>query len=467
MNKKIEINNDALQLVSPQKAVQMNILPLRIDKGILHVGAVEPFNKNHLDDIAFYTGLKVVPTPFPLEIIHETLKSVLSSDTVYTGNQPIPKETIVSDSSVIEYVEQIIREAVKLTASDIHFEVYEEFFRIRYRIDGHLCEISNIAPQKSAQVISRIKILANLDISERRRPQDGRIKFQYGTYFVDIRVSCLPTSFGEKIVLRILDKNQLRLDFETLGLDEIQRATLKKYLKYPYGMILVTGPTGSGKSTTLYVALQQLHSIEKNILTIEDPIEYNLPGINQSAVKPDIGYTFAAALRTFLRQDPDVIMIGEIRDKETAEIAIRAALTGHLVLSTLHTNDSISAIIRLIDMGVEPFLVASSVKLILAQRLVRTLCKCKTSIQTPDGETEYKAHGCTECKFTGYKGRTALHEMFEIDEELSELISRNVSLPELRSKTLEKGLRSLKEIGNNKIKLGITTMEEVLRETML
>lgn len=467
MNNKIVITPEALQLIPPQKASQYNILPLRVEDGILYVAATEPFNKNYLNDIAFYTGLKISPTPLPLDVIQEYLKTILSSDDTSSNGHRTAKESFVNDISVIEYVDQIICEAVKNAASDIHFEIYEEFFRIRMRIDGRLTEISNISPQKSAQVVSRIKILANMDIAERRRPQDGRIKYQYNNYFIDIRVSCLPTNYGEKIVLRILDRNQLRLDFETLGLDAGQRDLLQKYLKYPFGMVLVTGPTGSGKTTTLYAALQHIHSVEKNILTIEDPIEYNLPSINQSAVKPDIGYTFAGALRTFLRQDPDIIMVGEIRDRETAEIAIRAALTGHLVLSTLHTNDSVSAIIRLIDMGVEPFLVASSVKLIIAQRLVRTLCKCKKVVASTGTTTIYEPVGCPECKFSGYKGRTALHEFFEIDEEMAELISKNTPLQVLRKKAIEKGFQTLKDVGNNKINSGLTTKDEVLRETML
>ena len=465
MIKNLEISQEAIELISPQKATQMNILPLRVEGGTLLVGATEPFNTAYLNDIAFYTGLKVLPQSMPLEAIQENLKRLLDTDSNQSHAQAKP-DPAISDFSIVESVDQLIREAIKCAASDIHFESFEEYFRVRFRLDGHLTEISTFPPKKSAQIISRIKILANLDISERRRPQDGRITYQYNNYFVDIRVSILPTSYGEKIVLRILDRNQLRLDFPSLGLEVEHQKLFAKYLRYPFGMILVTGPTGSGKSTTLYAALRQIHSVEKNILTIEDPVEYNIPGINQSAAKPEIGYTFANALRTFLRQDPDIIMVGEIRDKETAEIAIRAALTGHLVLSTLHTNDSISAIIRLIDMGVEPFLVASSVKLIIAQRLVRTLCKCKTE-KVEDGKIIYTKTGCPECKFSGYRGRTALHEFFEVDEEISDMISKNASLSQLRSKVYQKGFKTLKDIGLDKIHAGSTTLEEVLRETML
>ena len=312
--------------------------------------------------------------------------------------------------------------------------------------------------------------MAGLDISEKRKPQDGKIKYRNKSYDVDIRVSTLPTSFGEKTVLRILDKSNLELDVEKLGLAKDQLSIVLKNLQRPYGMILVTGPTGSGKSTSLYSFLNSIHRVEKNILTIEDPIEYNIPGINQCNVKPDIGFSFANALRSFLRQDPDIIMVGEIRDKETADIAVRAALTGHLVFSTLHTNDSISAITRLIDMGVDAFLVAASVKLIIAQRLVRKLCSCKSKTQTGSNGTQinsFARNGCFECGMTGYRGRTALFEILEITEDLAELISSEASITEIRNKALENGFVSLRQSGLSKIQSGITTNEEVIRETTL
>ncbi|HEX3072195.1 MAG TPA: GspE/PulE family protein, partial [Ignavibacteriales bacterium] len=322
-------------------------------------------------------------------------------------------------------------------------------------------------------VASRLKIMADLDISEKRRPQDGRIRFPHNNKTVDIRVSTLPTSYGEKIVLRILDKSNIQLELSTLGMSAEQFGIIEQNIKLPYGMILVTGPTGSGKTTTLYAALKHIHSVEKNIMTVEDPIEYNLEGINQSAVRPEIGYDFASALRSFLRQDPDIVMVGEIRDKETAEIAIRASLTGHLVFSTLHTNDSVSAITRLIDMGIEPFLVAASVKMIIAQRLVRKLCACKIKngkdylqnlLKT---ENSYKKNGCAKCGGTGYKGRTALYEVLKINEELTELITSGAPLGQIKAKAKEGGFISLRDIGVEKINSGITDHEEVLRETML
>lgn len=315
--------------------------------------------------------------------------------------------------------------------------------------------------------------MANLDISEKRRPQDGKIRFSHNNNDIDIRVSSLPTSFGEKIVLRILNRSQMQLELSKLGLDNDQLELLQKKIHLPYGMILVTGPTGSGKTTTLYAALQQIHSIEKNILTIEDPIEYNLEGINQSNVKPEIGYDFANALRSFLRQDPDVIMVGEIRDHETAEIAIRSSLTGHLVFSTLHTNDSISAITRLIDMGVEPYLVSSSVKLIIAQRLVRKLCECSAGLNNNISDSLVVSHdgyirnGCAKCSYTGYSGRTAIFEFLAIDEKIADLISQKASSAVIKKTALENGFKSLKESGMEKIKLGLTTYDEVLRETTL
>lgn len=365
----------------------------------------------------------------------------------------------ISSLSNIDFVDQFISNAIKINASDIHFECSENSFRVRYRVDGHLREIHAASAAKSSSVISRLKIMANLDISEKRRPQDGRIRFTNNKKPVDIRVSSLPTNYGEKIVLRILDKSQVELDLTKLGMDNNQLELLQRKIRIPYGMILVTGPTGSGKTTTLYSTLKEINSVEKNILTIEDPIEYDLEGINQSNVKSDIGYDFANALRAFLRQDPDVIMVGEIRDKETAEIAIRASLTGHLVFSTLHTNDSISALTRLIDMGIEPFLVASSVKLIIAQRLVRKLCVCKKNV-------DHK-QDCQICGNTGYKGREALFEMVELTENLTELISRNASHREIKEMALKNGFRTLRESGEEKINLGITTKEEVWRETML
>ncbi|MBL1214640.1 MAG: type II/IV secretion system protein [Ignavibacteriae bacterium] len=371
---------------------------------------------------------------------------------------------VLSECSNIEYVNNIISDAIKCEASDIHFEVYKTGARIRFRIDGFLQEISVLPISKFTPILSRLKIMANLDIAEKRRPQDGRINFEYLGEQIDIRISSLPTSAGEKIVLRILDTSKVQLDINKIGLNDSQLKIFRKNISLPYGMVLVTGPTGSGKTTTLYSALREIHSVEKNILTIEDPIEFNIEGINQSAVKHDIGYDFASALKSFLRQDPNVIMVGEIRDRETAEIAIRASLTGHLVFSTLHTNDSLSAITRLVDMGVDPYLVSSSLRMIVAQRLVRKICTCnKKHIRNNSNEES----GCTICNNTGFRGRTAIFEILEVNEDLACLISRNESNSSLRDAVRKNDFISLRDSGMEKVEAGHTTIEEVLRETML
>ncbi len=379
--------------------------------------------------------------------------------------------------SVVQQVNNIIHKAIDNGISDIHFEPYEDFFRVRYRLDGVLQKVGELRLRQKDAVISRIKIMANLDIAEKRRPQDGRIKFDQKDNSVDLRVSTLPTNFGEKIVLRILDKSNQRLELDVLGFTQKNLESFRRALGYPYGMILVTGPTGSGKTTTLYSALNELNTEEVNITTIEDPIEYNLQGINQMHVRSDIGLDFSQALRAILRQDPNIIMVGEIRDRETAEIAIRAALTGHLVFSTLHTNDAPSAVTRLLDMGIEPFLVASSVRLVIAQRLVRKVClNCKNITETdPDllqelgmeQETTKVGEGCEQCSDTGYQGRTALIELIESSSKLQELINDRSGAAKLKEQAVREGMTTLREKGIQKIKEGITTPSEVLRETRL
>ena len=467
------IPSDAASLISPQKAFECNVLPLKLEERFFHIAVTDKNDLKLISDLSFYTGRKIKATEYPAEIILAKLKEIYPdfNSNKNNGNGKI-KDNFISDYSNVEFVNQIIEGAVKQCASDIHFEVYENIFRIRYRIDGHLREILNSPHSKSPSVISRLKIMADLDISEKRRPQDGKIRYSFKNNIIDIRVSSLPTNNGEKVVLRILDKSQLQLDLRKLGLSNNEYKIISRNIHAPYGMILVTGPTGSGKTTTLYATLEEIQTVEKNILTIEDPIEYNLEGINQSNVKPDIGFDFASALRSFLRQDPDIIMVGEIRDKETAEIAVRSSLTGHLVFSTLHTNDSISAVTRLIDMGIEPFLVASSVRLIIAQRLVRKLCICKIK----DGNSSnnilgvndsFEKKGCEICGFTGYKGRTALFETFEINEEISEMITKNANYSELKRTAIKNGFKTLRDSGIEKINSGITSNEEVLRETTL
>ena len=382
--------------------------------------------------------------------------------------------------SVINQVDQVIHQAVELGASDIHLEPFEKRYVLRYRMDGVLQEMAELQMNQKDAIISRIKIMATLDIAEKRRPQDGRIRIhskQGNHQLIDLRVSSLPTDFGEKIVMRILDKSRQNLNLTALGFEDHTLSEFKKAIYNPYGMILVTGPTGSGKTTTLYAALNELNSPEVNITTIEDPIEYNLDGINQTKVHEDIGLSFSAILRSILRQDPNVIMVGEIRDGETAEIAIRSALTGHLVFSTLHTNDAPSAISRLVDMKVEPFLVASSVRLVMAQRLVRKVCEeCKEPYKPDefmlndlglDPDAEYvQGKGCEVCNGTGYKGRTALIEIMPISEEITSLIVRQANAYELKQVAKQEGMKTLRQTGIEKIKAGITTVEEVFKETM-
>ncbi len=376
--------------------------------------------------------------------------------------------------SVIQKVNQLLFEAVKLNASDIHFETFENVFKIRFRIDGVLQENCTLPYIQKDEFIARIKIISDLNIAEKRRPQDGKFSFKADNRTIDIRVSIIPTLYNEKVVLRILDRESILFDLSSLGFQQEELSLYRKRIYSPSGMILVTGPTGSGKTTTLYSTLNELNTPEVNITTIEDPIEYNLQGINQSHIRPDIDFTFASALRSILRQDPDIIMLGEIRDLETAEIAIRSALTGHLVLSTLHTNNAVSTITRLINMGVEKFLVSSSVKMIIAQRLVRKICEsCKTEytpntsilkeLELPVDKTYSHGSGCDKCNETGYKGRIAVYEMLDITEKISEMILMNASEIEIRKAAVHQGMKTLKEAARNNVLSGITTPEEIMK----
>jgi type IV pilus assembly protein PilB len=395
-------------------------------------------------------------------------------------------EAASEEAPVVRLVNLILTDSIKRAASDIHIEPYEKDFRVRFRIDGVLYEIMQPPMKLRDAITSRIKIMAKLDISEKRLPQDGRIKIkmklQGKNKEMDYRVSVLPTLFGEKIVLRLLDKENLMLDMTRLGFEQESLTKFEKAIFKPYGMVLVTGPTGSGKTNTLYSSISRVNTPETNIMTAEDPVEFNLHGINQVQMKEQIGLNFAAALRSFLRQDPNIILVGEIRDFETAEIAVKAALTGHLVLSTLHTNDAPSTINRLMNMGIEPYLVATSVHLICAQRLVRRLCKdCKEEVSMPpqalidigygadDAKSVklFKGRGCGTCNNTGYKGRVGLYEVMDIGEGLREMILTGASSIELKNKAAEEGMISLRGSGLRKIKAGLTTVEEVVRETVL
>ncbi len=390
------------------------------------------------------------------------------------------------EAPVVRLVNIILTDAIKRGASDIHVEPYEKKYRCRYRIDGILYEVMHPPLRLREAITSRIKIMARLDIAEKRLPQDGRIKIKtkVGDKMkeLDYRVSVLPTIFGEKIVLRLLDKDNLMLDMTKLGFETESLRLFEEAIFKPYGMVLVTGPTGSGKTNTLYSSLSKINKADTNIMTAEDPVEFNLPGINQVQMKESIGLNFAAALRSFLRQDPNIVLVGEIRDFETAEVAIKAALTGHLVLSTLHTNDAPSTINRMMNMGIEPFLVATSVHLVVAQRLVRRICTfCKEPIETPPaaltsmGFTEreartlklFQGRGCEQCGDTGYKGRVGLYEVMQITDEMRELILSGGSSMELRERAIEEGMITLRKSGLQKIRDGVTSIEEVVRETVL
>jgi type IV pilus assembly protein PilB len=394
-------------------------------------------------------------------------------------------EQAAEEAPIVKLVNLILSSSLKRGASDIHIEPYEKEFRVRFRIDGVLYNIMNPPLKLKDAITSRIKIMSKLDISEKRLPQDGRIKIKMKNEGkikdLDFRVSVLPTLYGEKVVLRLLDKDNLMLDMTRLGFESESLKKFQNAILKPYGMVLVTGPTGSGKTNTLYSSIAQLNRVDTNILTAEDPVEFNLPGINQVQMKEQIGLNFAAALRSFLRQDPNIILVGEIRDFETAEIAIKAALTGHLVLSTLHTNDAPSTISRLMNMGIEPFLVATSVHLICAQRLIRRVCKeCKEEVSTPPqtlvdagfSPTEakklvtYRGKGCPTCNGTGYKGRVGLYEVMEINDDLRELVLIGASSLELKKKAIEHGMITLRASGLQKLREGVTTLEEVLRETV-
>jgi type IV pilus assembly protein PilB len=513
-----EVDPSAVSLVPQETAERYAVLPLSRVGSTLTLAMVDPTNVFAIDDIKFMTGLSIEPvvvsettlnsaiakyygTSRELElarVMEDLVAESTSTQNEYgeefgdvevdTTEDEIDLENLermADDAPVVKLVNVILVDALRRGASDIHIEPYEKEFRVRFRMDGILYNIMNPPMKMRDALTSRMKIMARLDIAEKRLPQDGRIKIRVKldgrSRELDFRVSTLPTIFGEKMVLRLLDKENLRLDMTQLGFEAESLAKFKRNIAKPYGMVLVTGPTGSGKTSTLYSALQSLNTPETNIMTAEDPVEFNLTGINQVQMKESIGLNFAAALRSFLRQDPNIILVGEIRDFETAEIGVKAALTGHLVLSTLHTNDAPSTVSRLMNMGIEPFLVATSVNLIQAQRLVRKICKeCKTEMQAPvealidvgfpASEVKevrtFKGAGCGTCNGTGYKGRVGLYEVMEISEELRELILVGASGLELRRKALEEGMLTLRMSGIEKIRQGLTTVEEVVRETV-
>jgi type IV pilus assembly protein PilB len=531
-----QIDAQVLHLIPQEVAQKYSVLPLSRVGASLTLAMVDPTNVFAMDDVKFMTGLNVEPVVVAEASIQQAISkyygtskeielSALGADeVVFEGavtknanggithadlvsldtidfdqdrtedvevvedNEEIDLSTlsrISEDAPVVRLVNVLLVDALRRGASDIHVEPYEKELRIRFRIDGVLYDVMRPPLKMRDALISRVKIMAKLDISEKRLPQDGRIKIKVKvdarSRELDFRVSTLPTLFGEKVVLRLLDKENLMLDMTKLGFEPESLVKFQRNISRPYGMVLVTGPTGSGKTNTLYSALQSLNTVQTNIMTAEDPVEFNLMGINQVQMKEQIGLNFAAALRAFLRQDPNIILVGEIRDFETAEIAIKAALTGHLVLSTLHTNDAPSTISRLMNMGIEPFLVATSVNLIQAQRLIRRVCKdCKRETPMPpealmevgfsaeDAKAlkTYKGKGCSTCNNTGYKGRIGLYEVMEVNDDIRELILIGASSLELRKKAIEDGMITLRESGLHKIRAGLTTLEEVVRETV-
>jgi type II secretion system protein E len=492
--KKVEVPAAALQRISTKVAFQYSIIPIKLEEGTLEIAVSNPFDAGMLSAIQFDARCPVKFALAPKAEIEKTLKKYYgvgaeTLDEMSKEDEPLDlliedKEITEGDqeASVIKFVNQIIWEAFKDRSTDIHFEPAEDELRIRYRIDGILHQ-TPMPPQLKryqASLISRIKVMSGMNIAEKRLPQDGRINVRIRGEEIDIRVSTVPTVYGESVSLRLLTRGKIFLGLEKLGFSPLEESALREIIIKPHGILLVTGPTGSGKSTSLYAFLSTINSITKRIITIEEPVEYELKGINQIAVRSDIGLTFAMGLRHILRQDPNVIMVGEIRDLETAEIAIRAALTGHLVFSTLHTNDAPSAFTRLIDMGIEPFLVASSVEAVLAQRLVRTICKhCKTEVKVeksflrkigfPPDEIDtakfYKGAGCEECRQLGYQGRMGIYELLVLNEAIRPLILSRAAASTIAQKAMELGMRTLRTDGWNKVKAGQTTIEEVLRVT--
>jgi type IV pilus assembly protein PilB len=516
-----EIDPAVVKLVPADTALKYQIVPLSRAGATLTIAMTDPTNVFAMDDLKFMTGYNVEPVvasetavvdaiqkyygkaagngngngavgPTALEVASKALQEMPTVDDavvdVVEEIEEISAEALAQqgeEAPVIKLVNVILLSAIQKGASDIHIEPYEKELRVRYRIDGILYNIMQPPMKFRDAITSRIKIMSRLDIAEKRLPQDGRIKVRFQDHGVmkeiDFRVSCLPTLFGEKIVMRLLDKDKLMLDMTKLGFEQESLTKFESAIMRPWGMVLVTGPTGSGKTNTLYSSISRINTSETNIMTAEDPVEFNLVGVNQVLVRESIGLNFAAALRSFLRQDPNIILVGEIRDFETAEIAVKAALTGHLVLSTLHTNDAPSTVNRLMNMGIEPFLVASSLNLVCAQRLVRRICKnCSEPHPTPppalmnagfnaeDAKTVVpnKGKGCEKCNNTGYKGRVGLYEVMEVTEDLRELILVGASALELRRKAVDEGMITLRGSGLRKVKQGVTTIDEVVRETV-
>jgi type IV pilus assembly protein PilB len=499
----MELAANIVSLIPEEMAIKYGVVPVQKEDRLIHVVIGDPKNVFVVDAIKFLTGCNVRVWMAPESQVRKAVEKYYIHSVSTTGFDNIIQDVEDSDPEVVQestgddgadadynvmeaplvrLVNKVLTDAVKVKASDIHIEAYEKTVRVRYRMDGTLIEQTTLPYKLKGAIISRIKIMALLDIAERRLPQDGRIKLSIGMKKIDLRVSVLPTIYGEKVVMRILDQSNLNLDMSKMGFTEKSLQDFREALNSPFGMILVTGPTGSGKSTTLYSALSSVNTPDTNIMTAEDPVEYNLEGINQVNVNSEIGLTFAAALKSFLRQDPDIIMVGEIRDLETAQIATKAALTGHLVLSTLHTNDAPSTITRLADMGIEPFLVATSVRLVIAQRLVRRICKeCKVETEPTSEELRlldiseaeakglkfFKGAGCTVCQGTGYKGRVAIHQVLPISDAIKKLIVDRATPDEIEKVSIAEGVLTLRMNAVEKLKAGVTTAEEVIKSTKL
>jgi len=486
---------EALRMVPESVARRLELLPLAVlDNNRLFIAMADPLNILAIDEIRMLTGMEVeVGVAIPSEIrrdmdsfysvrgnVDDAIVEIVDMSAAEEMRKDLDAaaEASIDDAPVVKLVNGLLDQAVREAASDLHIEPFEKSSRVRYRVDGNLFDALDFPRNLHPAVISRLKIMANMDISEKRRPQDGRILLKFQERKVDLRVSSLPTVYGEKMVMRVLDQASSAVGLERIGLLEEDRLLLDSIISKPYGMMLVTGPTGSGKSTTLYSVLEKINDPESNLITVEDPVEYMIPGINQVQINEKAGLTFADALRSILRQDPDKIMVGEIRDTETAQLAVRAALTGHLVLSTLHTNDAPSAVIRLNDMGVAPFLISSSVIGVIAQRLVRKLCPaCKEAFEPgpnlcreygiPEGSRIYRAVGCEQCRWSGYKGRTAVFQIMTVNDEIRKLISDQAQARDIEAAATRNGMKTLRDAGLLKVLEGISSMEEVLQETTI
>jgi type IV pilus assembly protein PilB len=494
----VRVSAQALEIVPFELANRYKVIPLEADDSEVELAVFDPLDMDAIDSISHVIKRSIVSRVAPLEeiekAIHQYYEGAHAEEvgSIFSGMEdpdalpsqielPSAEGASEEEAPIIKYVHMVISEALKRRASDIHMEPLEKRFRVRYRIDGVLHEVENPPKRLQPSIVSRIKLMSNVSIAEKRVPQDGRINIKVGAKVIDLRVSTLPTAFGESIVMRILDKESLRLGLPELGFFSDDQAAFERIIALPDGVFLVTGPTGSGKSTTLYSALNYINHPDRKIITVEDPVEYEMAGVNQVQVRREVGMTFSAALRSMLRQAPNIIMVGEIRDKETAEIAINAALTGHMVFSTLHTNDAPSAVSRLIDIGIKPFLVAAAVRAVLAQRLVRRNCpNCRASCEhdekllnslgiRPDQMSDasfMKGKGCLKCNGTGFRGRVGIFEMFNVNEELQSMIYEEASLVALRDKAREMGMRNMREDGIRKVIAGVTTPQEVLHATV-